>query len=210
MTAVQATATFQDDRQLVRALRQGHEHAFAFLLDRYHGSLERVARTYLHDRGLAEDVVQETWLGVIRGIDSFRGDCSLKTWIYRIMFNTARTRATKEQRSVPFSALDDGAGEPVVDADRFLADGRWASAPRSWSSIPEDRLFARETMSRARDAIEALPSAQQQVITLRDVEGWKSDEVCALLGLSQANQRVLLHRARSKVRAALEDYFEAA
>ncbi len=208
MTAAQATATWQDDRQLVRALRQGNEEAFTFLLGRYHGPLERLARTYVHDRALAEEVVQETWLGVIRGIDSFRGDCSLKTWIYRIMINTAMTRATKEYRSVPFSALDDGAGEPAVDADRFLADGRWASAPRSWSPIPEDRFFAHETMSRARDAIEALPSTQRQVITLRDVEGWKSAEVCALLGLSQANQRVLLHRARSKVRAALEDYLE--
>ena len=210
MTAAAATATWQDDRQLVRALRQGNEQAFTFLLGRYRGSLERLARTYVHDRALAEEVVQETWLGVIRGIDSFRGDCSLKTWVYRIMINTARTRATKEHRSIPFSAVDDGAGESAVDPDRFLADGRWVSAPRSWSSVPEDCLFARETMSRARDAIEALPPTQRQVITLRDVEGWKPDEVCTLLGLSQANQRVLLHRARSKVRAALEDYLEAA
>jgi RNA polymerase sigma-70 factor (ECF subfamily) len=200
----------RDEQQLVRALRQGDEQAFASLLGRYHGALVRFAGTFVHDRATAEEVVQDTWLGVIRGLDKFRGDCSVKTWIFRIMINTAKTRAVREHRTLPFSALGDETGEPTVGPERFLADGHWASAPTSWSSIPEERLLAGETLGRIQDAIEALPPMQRQVITLRDVGGWTSDEVCTLLDLSEVNQRVLLHRARSKVRAALQAYLEAA
>jgi RNA polymerase sigma-70 factor, ECF subfamily len=200
----------RNELQLVSALRAGDEDAFAFLLERYHASLVRLARTFVHDRSWAEEVVQDTWLGVVKGLDRFRGDASLKTWIYQIMINTARTRAVKEHRSLPFSALDTEEGEDMLTSERFLADGRWASEPRSWSSLPEERLLASETRGCIQDAIAALPPMQRQVITLRDVEGWPADEVCTLLDLSEANQRVLLHRARSKVCAALESYLDAA
>lgn len=209
MTAAQEPIV-RDERQLLRDLRQGDEQAFAALLHQYHGSLVHFARTFVRDREVAEEVVQETWLGVIRGRDRFRGDCSLKTWIFRIMINTARTRAVQERRSVPFSALGDDASGTAVDAGRFLADGHWSSVPTDWSSIPEERLLAGEALSRIQEAVETLPPMHRQVIVLRDVGGWTSGEVCALLDLSEANQRVLLHRARSKVRAALEDYLEAA
>ena len=210
MTTAESMIATRDESRLVRALREGDERAFAFLLERYHTSLVRLARTFVHDRDWAEEVVQDTWLGVVRGLDRFRGDSSLKTWIYRIMVNTARTRAIKEHRSLPFSSLDVEEGEEVVDSERFLADGRWASVPRSWSSLPEEQLLANETLDCIQDAIASLPPMQRQVITLRDVEGWPADEVCTLLDLSEANQRVLLHRARSKVRAALESYLDAA
>jgi RNA polymerase sigma-70 factor (ECF subfamily) len=211
VTAVDTSIAWGDEQLLVHALRERDEHAFAALLRRYNGPLIRFARTFVHDRQLAEDVVQETWLGVLRGLDTFRGESSLKTWIYRIMINTARTRAVKEQRSVPFSAIDDGdeLGEAPFEPDRFLADGRWSSTPTSWSSIPEARLLANEARACIQAAIESLPRMQRLVITLRDVSGWTADEVCGLLDLSAANQRVLLHRARSRVRAALESYLDA-
>lgn len=210
MTAVQGAIAAGDELHLVQALREGSEQAFASLLRSYHASLVRFARTIVHDRELAEEIVQETWVGVIRGLDKFRGDSSLKTWIFRIMINTARTRAVREQRSVPFSALGDDTDDELVAADRFLADGHWASAPTSWDTIPEERLLADETLQRIRDSIATLPPLQQQVITLRDVGGWPAAEVCAVLDLSEVNQRVLLHRARSRVRAALESYLEVA
>ena len=209
MTTVEGMVVSQNERQLVRSLREGDEHAFAFLLERYHASLVRLARTFVHDRNWAEEVVQDTWLGVVRGLETFRGDASLKTWIYQIMINTARTRAVKEHRSLPFSALETEQGEDVLDSDRFL-DGRWATVPRSWSSLPEEQLLGNETLGCIQNAIAALPPMQRQVITLRDVEGWSADEVCTLLDLSEANQRVLLHRARTKVWAALENYLDAA
>ncbi len=209
MTTAEGMVVSHNELQLVRSLREGDERAFAFLLERYHTSLVRLARTFVHDRNWAEEVVQDTWLGVVRGLEKFRGDASLKTWIYQIMINTARTRAVKEHRSLPFSALDTEEGEDVADSERFL-DGRWASVPRSWSSLPEEQLLANETLGCIQDAIAALPPVQRQVITLRDVEGWPADEVCTLLDLSEANQRVLLHRARTKVCAALENYLDAA
>ena len=181
----------------------------------YHASLLRLARSYVADRAVAEEVVQETWLGVIRGIEKFEGRSSLKTWIYRILTNTAKKRGVRERRTVPFSALlsagdsEDG----VVDADRFLPDGNlwaghWASPPSSWSSGPEERLLAGEARELIEATIATLPDSQRQVITLRDVDGWSSEEVCNVLDLSEVNQRVLLHRARAKVRQALEDYFD--
>jgi RNA polymerase sigma-70 factor (ECF subfamily) len=211
---VPAPTLLDDERQLLAALRVGDEQAFGRLVEQYHGSLLRVARTYVRTAASAEEVVQDTWLGVLRGLDSFRGDSSLKTWIFRILANQAKTRALRERRSVPFSALVADDGWSAADEDRFLPEdhpewpGHWASAPASWRELPEQRLLAGETLECIRTAIEALPTAQRQVISLRDVEGWPAEEVCELLGLSDGNQRILLHRARSKVRAALEAHLD--
>ena len=206
-----------EDDDLVARLRAGDEDAFAELLDRYDAPLRRLARTYVATDAAADEVVQDTWLGVLRGIDRFEQRSSLKTWIFRILMNIARTRGVRESRSIPFSsaasALDDGA-EPTFAADRFRPPngpdwpGHWASFPLDWEHQPESRLLASETMTRVAGAIAALPPAQREVLTLRDVDGWSSSEVCNALGLSETNQRVLLHRGRAKVRSALELYFE--
>jgi RNA polymerase sigma-70 factor (ECF subfamily) len=200
-----------DERRLVEALRARDEDAFAELIDRYQSSLVRVAMMYVGSRAVAEDVVGETWLAVLRGIDGFQGRSSLRTWIYRILTNTAKTRAQRERRSVPFASLGDGDDGPAVDPDRFLppgdpAAGAWASPPRGWEGLPEATLLGAETRAVIDAAIEQLPPTQREVIRLRDVEGFSSGEVRVLLELSETNQRVLLHRARSKVRAALERY----
>jgi RNA polymerase sigma-70 factor (ECF subfamily) len=206
-------ATGNDDVRMVAALRTGDEAAFARLVDRYHSSLLRVARLYVADSA-AEDVVQETWLGVLRGLDRFEGRAALKTWLFRILVNRARTRAVREARTVPFSRLVELATETVesaVNPARFLPvddpcwPGHWLLPP-SAEDLPEQRLLAGELHERVRAAVSALPPAQREVVTLRDIEGWTADEVCRLLGLSDANQRVLLHRGRSRVRAALETY----
>jgi RNA polymerase sigma-70 factor (ECF subfamily) len=208
--------SFADDAVLVPALRDGDDAAFAWLLDRYDQSLRRVAMSYVSSRAVADEVVQETWMGVINGIDRFEGRASLKTWVFRILMNIARSRGVREHRCIPFAAaafaLEDGA-EPALDPDRFRPEGaeyagHWMSYPAAWEHEPEDRLESSETLDVVRDAIRRLPPAQQEVITLRDVEGWTSSEICDALNISQTNQRVLLHRARSKVRAALERYFE--
>ena len=202
----------REEQVLLDSLRQGDEQAFTALLERYHGTLVRVAMTFVRDRAVAEEVAQETWLGVLKGLDTFRGDSSLKTWIFRILTNRAKSRAVRERRTVPFSTLGGDADGPAVEPERFLDEshpqwpGHWASPPASWKELPEERLLAGETRERIRTAIDELPPVQRQVITLRDVEGWDSEEVCGLLGISEGNQRVLLHRARSKVRAALEQH----
>ena len=207
---------FADERVLVDGLRRGDEAAFSWLFDRYDGSLRRLARTYVSTAASADEVVGETWLAVIKGIDRFEGRSSVSTWIYRILANIARTRGVREQRSIPFSsaagALDDGDG-PVVDPGRFRprgaeAAGSWAAPPVAWDDEPEARLTSRETLAAVQAAIEALPPAQREVITLRDIEGWTAEEARNALELSETNQRVLLHRARAKVRRALESYFE--
>jgi RNA polymerase sigma-70 factor (ECF subfamily) len=198
-----------DDRRVIAALLDGDERAFEELVGRYHGSLLRLAMMYVRTRSAAEEVVQGTWLGVLRGLPSFEGRSSLKTWIFRILVNQARTRGVRERRSLPFSALA-GGGEPAVDPDRFLPDGRWAAPPRRWSDSPEHLILSTEAQEQVLMAIDALTRLQREVITLRDVEGWSSAEVREALGLSEANERVLLHRARSKVRARLESYFAEA
>jgi RNA polymerase sigma-70 factor (ECF subfamily) len=195
--------------ELVAALRAGDEAAFASLVGAYGPGMLRVARMYVSTRALAEEVVQETWLAVLQGIDRFEGRSSLKTWIFRILANRAKTRGEREGRTLPFSSLGpDDAGEPAVDPDRFAADGHWSSPPSSWAALPADRLEAKETLEVIRAAIAALPEQQQAVISLRDVEGWSSEEIRNVLGLSESNERVILHRARSKVRRALEAYLE--
>lgn len=203
-----------EDRELLTALRRRDEGAFASLVETYSSALVRLAMTYVRNRAVAEEVVQETWLGVIRGIERFEGRSSLRTWIFRIAANIAKTRAERERRSVPFSALrmTEDANEAAVAPERFLDAshdrfvGHWAAPPARWDTIPEERLQSKDTLARIRDAIETLPPAQRAVITLRDIEQWSSDEVCELLDVSEVNQRVLLHRARSKVRAALEQH----
>jgi RNA polymerase sigma-70 factor, ECF subfamily len=201
------------EAQLLDALRAGDEGAFVALVREYHGSLVRVARTYVSTQAAAEEVAQETWLGVLNGLDRFEGRSSLRTWIFRILTNIAKTRGERDRRSLPFSSLGDEsvADEPSVDPDRFMPSGErwaghWKSYPERWGELPDERLLANETLTRVQDAIDRLPPVQQQVITLRDVEGWSSEEVCSALALSETNQRVLLHRARSKVRQALEEY----
>lgn len=214
-TATSAPHALPDDETLIAALRGGDEEAFVALVSAYHGLLTRLALLYVPTRAAAEDVVQETWLGLLRGLDRFEARSTVKTWLCRILMNRARTRAVRDGRLVPFSAFwgpEDEADEPAVDPDRFLASGQyaghWASPPRDWSDLPEERLLSDETRERVQQAIEALPPNQRTVITLRDVEGWSAAEVCAALDLSEANQRVLLHRARAKVRRALEQYLD--
>jgi RNA polymerase sigma-70 factor (ECF subfamily) len=189
-----------DESALLAALRAGDERAFMELVELHTPGMRRFALTFVHSPSVADEVVQEAWLGVLRGLDRFEGRSSLKTWIYRIVANVARTRAVREARSVPFSAFatDD---EPSVDPERFLADGHWESPPEPWRAVLDSE--ARAVIDAA---IAALPDQQRQVIELRDIEGWGSDEVRNVLELSETNQRVLLHRARSKVRAALEAY----
>jgi RNA polymerase sigma-70 factor (ECF subfamily) len=215
---ITAAAPYADDHALVAALRQGDEAAFGWLVDRYQGSLARLARSYVATPAVADEVVQETWLAVIQGIDGFEERASVSTWLYRILANIARTRGVREHRSIPFSsaagALDEGAG-PVVDPERFAPGGEpgaggWWAPPTPWDDEPEARLTSEETLSAVRAAIEQLPAAQREVITLRDLEGWTSTEVRNALELSETNQRVLLHRARGKVRRALELHFEEA
>jgi RNA polymerase sigma-70 factor (ECF subfamily) len=203
-----------EDDELLEALRRRDEAAFVELVRRYSPLMLRIARGHVRSHAVAEEVVQETWCAVLTGIDRFEQRAALKTWILRILTNRAKTRGQREARCVPFSSLaaDDDDG-PAVDPDRFLpADhpqwpGHWAAGPGRWSAQPYERMLGREVRARLRRAIEGLPVRQQTVIALRDVEGWSPEEVCDALGLSEGNQRVLLHRARSRVRAELEQYF---
>jgi RNA polymerase sigma-70 factor (ECF subfamily) len=186
------------------------------LVTRHHQSLLRLADFFVRNRAVAEEVVQEAWLGVLQGLKRFEERSSLKTWIARIVVNRAKTRAQREGRTIPFSSLagsDSEMTEPALEAARFRAandavPGHWASPPRSWGDDPEKRLLAQETQAQVQKAIDALPQSQKVVITLRDVKGWTSEEVCNVLEITETHQRVLLHRARSRVRRALEKYLE--
>jgi len=201
----------RSDEETLAALRRGDERVFVELVEQHQSLMLRVASRYVRNRAVAEEVVQETWLGVLNGLRNFESRASLKTWIFRILTNRAITRAEREGRAVPFSSLGDpGPDEPAVDPDRFRPDGdRW---PGGWKCFPEplpqERLLERETLALIGSAISELPERQHTVITLRDVEGWSSEEVCQALAISEANQRVLLHRARSKVRRRLETYLD--
>ena len=196
-----------DDQRAVALLRAGDEQAFEALVARHYATMMAVARTYVRSRSVAEDVVQESWLGVLQSLDRFEGRSSLKTWIIAIVVNKAKTRAAREGRSVPFTALE--RDEPAVDPSRFR--GRGEIYPGHWRAAPSTEVVTqdRETLRVAMRAIADLPPAQQTVIRMRDLEGSSSDEVCSTLEISAANQRVLLHRARSRVRAALEVHLGA-
>ena len=203
------------DRSLVDAVLGGDEAAFVLLLERYHGALVRLATVYVDDRAVAEEVAQETWIGVLEGIRRFEGRATFRTWLFTILVNQARRRGARERRSVPFSALGHGddAATPAVPPERFLPPGAedagwWATYPRGWADTPEEVLLSREVREEVEAAVMTLAPGQQRVVMLRDIEGWSADEVCGLLGLSPANQRVLLHRGRSHVRQALECYLE--
>jgi len=198
-----------EERELLSRLRAGDERAFAALVDRCHGTMLAVAQAHVRTRASAEEVVQEAWLGVIRGLDRFEGRSSLKTWILRIVVNTAKTRGVREARSLPFASLEPD--DPAVSPDRFRGPedpytGGWKVFPGNWQLLPEETLHQRETLDVIVAAISSLPPAQRTVIRMRDVEGFSSDEVCDALGVSEGNQRVLLHRARSRVRSALEQH----
>lgn len=202
-----------DEARLVAALRCGDEAAFVELIEAYQPAMLRLAMVYVPGRAVAEEVVQETWLGVLQGLDRFEGRSSLKTWIFRILTNRARTRGAREGRSIPFSEVSaTDADEPSVDPGYFLpADherwpGHWASSPGS--PLPEAQLLSQEVLAQIEAAIEALPPQQRLVIQLRDVAGCSADTVCQMLDVSEVNQRVLLHRARAKVRHALAPYLE--
>jgi RNA polymerase sigma-70 factor (ECF subfamily) len=204
-----------DEHRLVDGLRRGDEEAFMRLVRRYGPQMLRVARMYVSSDAAAEDVVQETWLAVLNGIDRFQGRSSLRTWLFRILVNQARTRGSRDARTTPFSSLprDLEQDEPAVPEERFLdttsrLSGRWASAPARWDDLPEERLLSEETVAVARRAIDALPASQRTVVTLRDVEGWDSAPVAELLGITEGNERVLLHRGRAKVRKALEEHLD--
>jgi len=206
-----------DETELIAALRRGDGDAFAKLVDELSPGLLRLALAHVPSRAVAEEVVQDTWLGVVNGIDRFEGRSSLRTWIYRILLNNARTRGQRERRTLPFSFFrrraEEGGDEPAVEPERFQGrrgeqPGAWARPPVEWSA-PEDRLATAEARQVMLEAIAALPPRQREVITLRDLQGLSAEEARNALDVSESNQRVLLHRARSKVRAALERYFEA-
>lgn len=193
-----------DEAELIARLRAGEESAFTTLVDRHHEAMVRLARAYVPTDAVAEEVAQEAWVGVLRGLARFEGRSSLRTWIYRIVVNQAKTHGARERRL----AADESLSEPAVEPERFT-NGAWSRPPSPWGEA-EQRLLASETGARIRAAIDGLPALQRLVISLRDVAGLPPDEVCQLLELTDGNQRVLLHRARSRVRTSLERYLEEA
>jgi RNA polymerase sigma-70 factor, ECF subfamily len=202
-----------EEADLVARLRAGDEQAFEALVDRHYAMMLAVARGYVRTRAVAEEVVQEAWVGVLNGIDRFEGRSSLKTWIMRIVANIAMSRGEREARSIPFSAFASEGDEPAVDPERFRDEsdgfpGHWRAYPGNWASRPDEALLGRETLDVVMNAIEKLPAAQRVVITMRDVAGCSAEEVCGALEVSEGNQRVLLHRARSHVRNALERHLD--
>jgi RNA polymerase sigma-70 factor (ECF subfamily) len=208
-----------DEAGLIAALRAGDEAAFLALVERYHGAMIRVAGLFVADRGVAEEVAQETWAAALEGLERFEGRASVRTWLFRILTNRAKSRAQREGRSVPFSAAaaafrraEVGADEPAEPREQFRTgppwEGHWVSFPETWEHLPEEALLARETRDYIREAVRGLPPAQRAVLTLRDVEGWSAQEVCNVLRVSETNQRVLLHRGRARMRRALAQYLE--
>jgi RNA polymerase sigma-70 factor (ECF subfamily) len=205
------------DAELIERLRHGDEAAFGRLMDAYSAPLLRLAVVFVQSRSIAEEVVQETWMAVVTGIGRFEGRSSVKTWLFKILTNIAKTRALRERRTIPFSEFDvDNSDEPAVDPGRFLPASHpqwphhWATPPQPWSMGPEGTALDRETLAVLRRALEDLPRAQRVVVALRDVHGWPAADVCTALDLSEANQRVLLHRGRSRLRGVLERYFAEA
>jgi RNA polymerase sigma-70 factor (ECF subfamily) len=202
----------QAEQQLLERLRAGDEQAFVRLVDSCHATMLAVAQAHVPSRASAEEIVQEAWTGVIRGLDGFEGRSSLKTWILRIVVSTAKTRGVRDVRSVPFASLaNEGEGEPAVDHERFRGPddrfpGGWKVFPANWHRRPDETLHERGALGLIVSTIAALPPAQRAVIRMRDVEGCSPAEVCAALDLTESSERVLLHRARSRVRAALEQH----
>jgi len=190
----------ESDAELLVRLRDGDEQAFVTLVGRYQGSLLRVARTFVPNDAVAEEVVQDTWMGVVRGVDRFEGRSSFKTWLFRILVNRARTSGVREHRHLPLDPTG-----PTVSPDRFDGGGAWADPPVPWEADVDDRLVAESWGPALRAAVDALPGRQRDVVLLRDVEGLPAEQVCAALDISEGNQRVLLHRGRSRLRAMLED-----
>jgi RNA polymerase sigma-70 factor, ECF subfamily len=201
--------TETDEAELVRRLRARDEAAFREMVERYHGRVIAVARTHVSTRAIAEEVAQDAWLGVLQGIDRFEERSSFSTWLFRIVSNRAKTRGIKERRSVPFASMtmEDG---PAVDPDLFDGMMMWRDTPSRWGASPESVATSGETLSFLEQTIETLPENQRAVVTLRDQLGWTSAEVCDSLGISEVNQRVLLHRGRSKLRSALDGHFSSA
>ena len=201
------------DEQTVAALRAGDERVFRELFARTYPMLKRVARSYVASDAVAEEIVQDTWLAIVTGIDRFEGRSALGTWIFSILTNQAKTHSARERRALPLTCVGPrDAEEPVVDPDRFQKDdeawpGHWATPPRPWQK-PERRLLSLETREHLKDALAELPERQRLIVGLRDIDGHSAEEVCDLLGLSQENQRVLLHRGRSRLRAFLEEYLD--
>jgi RNA polymerase sigma-70 factor (ECF subfamily) len=203
------------DVRFLESLRNGDEASFCSLINRHHASMIRLARIYVPSEAVAEEVVQETWMGVLEGLDRFEGRSSLTTWMFRILTNIAKKRGAREGRSIPFSSVWDAGSapaEPAVEPERFFDAGHsrypggWVSFPTCWDGAPEARLLSTETLRRIDDAIAGLPPSQREVVTLRDLEGLTGPEVCAILSITEGNQRILLHRARSKIRRAIEQY----
>lgn len=188
-----------EDAELVARLRAGEEQAFVALAARHHAAMLRLARSYVASQAIAEEVVQDTWLGVLRGLDGFAGRSSFQTWLLSILVNRARSTGVREQRSVAV-----GDAGPAVDRSRFDASGAWMSPPQHWIEDSEDRMLAQGLAGRIQSALHELPERQREVVMLRDVDGLSGQEVCEVLQISEANQRVLLHRGRSRLRAALE------
>ena len=192
----------RDDAELLARLREGDEQAFVVLVRRHHDAMVRLARGYVPSAAVAEEVVQDTWLGVLRGLGGFEGRSEFRTWLLRILVNRARTAGARERRSVAV-----GDPELAVDRSRFDDSGAWAAPPERWIEEADDRLDAAKLAGRLRSAIDELPDRQREVVTLRDVEGLTSEEVCSVLEISEGNQRVLLHRGRSRLRQVLETEF---
>jgi RNA polymerase sigma-70 factor, ECF subfamily len=203
------------DEETLAALRAGDERTFRELFARSYPTMKRVARAYVASDAVAEEIVQETWMAVVTGLDRFEGRSALGTWIFSILTNQAKTHSARERRAVPFSSAGGSdPGEPAVDPDRFQRDdeawpGHWATPPRPWQK-PERRLLSLEARDHLKAALAQLPDRQRLIVGLRDVDGQSAEEVCDLLGLSQENQRVLLHRGRSRLRAILEKYLDDA
>ncbi len=207
----------RDETELLTRLRARDEAAFAELVDSCHGRLVQLAMSFVRSRAVAEEVAQETWLAVMNGLDRFEGRSGLRTWIFRILANRAKSRGSRESRCVPFSALGNGdettleehdPSAPAVDPARFQSNGMWSAPPRRWNDAADRLLMNRQGLEQLKRALDSLPQAQRAVVVLRDIEGLASDEVCNVLELSETNQRVLLHRARTKLRTLLEDYIE--
>lgn len=189
----------EEDAELVRRLQAGDEEAFVSIVERFHPAMVALAMNFVPTRAVAEEVAQETWLALIRGIHRFEGRSSLKTWLFRILVNRARTVGQRERRTSP-----EPGRWPAVDPSRFGADGTWSDPPTAWVDDVDDRLAAHQVLERLPSMLAQLPASQRQVVALRDVEGLPAGEVCEILDISEANQRVLLHRGRSRLRAMVE------